>query len=283
MQLSKHLHLLKIPFQIKLSPAVKLDRFVNVLLVYGEKEVGLIDSGVAGAEAAIFAYLHQTGRRSNSLKKLFLSHSHPDHLGAARAIQAETGCQIYAHPAERAWIEDTERQGRERPVPGFDDLVGGPVQVDHLLEDGDLIEIGAGIPINIRHTPGHSPGSISLHFPGESAIFTGDALPLPGALPIFSDWQASVASLTGLKPLLRDNELLLSSWAEAVRGRRQEESLAAALAWLARIKGAVTTAAREKMGADDPLALCRATCASLGLPPLAVNPLVARSFAACLS
>ena len=90
-----------------------------------------------------------------------LTHAHPDHIGAVRAIREATGCSIAAHPAERAWIEDVELQNRERPVPGFAMLVGGSVHLDHELVDGDCIgpgETQAG-EMQVFHTPGHSPGS----------------------------------------------------------------------------------------------------------------------------
>lgn len=284
MQISKHLHHLKIPFQVPISPEIRLDRFVNILLLYGETEVVMIDSGVAGAEGIILLYLRQSGRQISDLREMILSHSHPDHIGAARLIQAETGCLVHAHPAERDWIEDPDLQARIRPVPGFHSLVGGPVSVDRQIEDGSEIEFGSGLIARAIHTPGHSPGSISLQIPTDSAIFTGDAIPVPGDLPIFTNWQDSIDSLNQLEPLIRETEILLSSWAAPVVGARKDEIVPRSLAWLHRIKETVIGVSREIEGSDDdPLALCRATCARLNLPPVAVNPLVARSFAACLS
>ncbi|MFN2368542.1 MAG: MBL fold metallo-hydrolase [Desulfurivibrionaceae bacterium] len=281
MQISDHLHILKIPFQVPISPGLKLDRFVNVLLVYGESEVVLIDSGVAGAEKRIFSYLAATGRRPAEVKRMILSHSHPDHLGAARAIKKLTGCRIQAHPAEREWIEDTARQGRERPVPGFNELVGGPVPVAALLENGDNIQIDREVALEVIHTPGHSPGSISLHIPADSAVFTGDAIPLSGDLPIFTDWQQSWDSLNMIKTL-PETKLLLSSWAPPAANGAHEEIIVRGFDWLRRIKDAVAEAGREDLPGRDPLELCRIIREKLDLPPAAVNPLVAASFAACL-
>jgi len=281
MQVSEHLHILKIPFQVPISREIRLDRFVNVLLVYGESEVILVDCGVAGAEERIFSYLEETGRQVVDLKRMVLSHSHPDHLGSARTIKRRTDCLIHAHFAEQEWIEDTNRQNKERPVPGFDALVGGSVPVDILLKHGNKIELGHGLTMEVIHTPGHSPGSISLHIPNDSAVFTGDAIPVPGDLPIFTYWQQSIDSITRISSLPK-TKLLLSSWAQPVEGEEKNEVIANGLGWLHEIKKAVVEAASRNHPGNDPLALCRIVCEKLGLPPAAVNPLVARSFAACL-
>jgi glyoxylase-like metal-dependent hydrolase (beta-lactamase superfamily II) len=279
MQISDHLHFLKIPFQVPISPELQLERFVNLFLIYGEKSIVLVDSGVAGAEARICEYLAVTGRRPEEIRLLILTHSHPDHLGGAAAICRLTGCKVAAHPAERNWIEDTDRQAAERPVPGFSKLVAGPVRVDRLLADGERVLVDE-LVLEVLHTPGHSPGSLSLHLPGERVLICGDALPLPGDLPIFTDWAASVASLARLRGV-PGVEVLLSSWDRPRAGAEVDSVLADGVAWLDRLKNLVG-AATGQANATDPLALCRTLVAKLGLPPAAVNPLVAKSLAACL-
>ncbi|HEY9827804.1 MAG TPA: MBL fold metallo-hydrolase, partial [Stenomitos sp.] len=102
MQITDHIHALKIPFTVP-TPAGPVERFVFVYLVFGEQTT-LIDSGVAGSETLILSYLERLGR-GERIDRLILTHSHPDHIGAARAIQAITGCRVVAGAAERAWIE----------------------------------------------------------------------------------------------------------------------------------------------------------------------------------
>ncbi|MBU0482650.1 MAG: MBL fold metallo-hydrolase [Proteobacteria bacterium] len=281
MQISEHLHLLKIPFQVPISPEIRLDRFVNVLLVFGKAETVLVDSGVAGVAERIFAYLAEFGRTPESIKKLLLTHAHPDHIGAARSVTGETDCRVFAHPAEQEWIENTALQAKERPVPGFTQLVEGSISVDQVLADGDRIEIEEGLQIEILHTPGHSPGSLTLHIPADSAIFTADALPIPGDLPIFTDWHQSIASIRKIDTT-PNSDLLLSSWAAQASGAGKAKAISASLDWLEKIKKNVGAAALEMLATAEPLALCRTTCERLRLPPAAVNPLVARSFGACL-
>ena len=103
------------------APGLILDRFVYSYLVYGET-ITLIDTGVAGCETHIFDTIRSAGRDPSEIALVILTHSHPDHIGAARAIREATGCSIAAHPAERAWIDDVELQNRERPVRGLHSL-----------------------------------------------------------------------------------------------------------------------------------------------------------------
>ncbi len=236
---------------------------------------------MAGCEAQIFGYIRSTGRDPAEIALIVLTHSHPDHIGAARAIQQETGCSIAAHPAERAWIENVELQNRERPVPGFSTLVGGSVQLDHELVDGDSIEpddTRAG-EMQVFHTPGHSAGSISLFMHSEGALFSGDVIPVAGDLPVYDDALASVRSVRRLRGL-SGIRVLLSAWDEPRRSERAYRQMDQALVYLQTIHEAVLASAGEE--SPDPMELTRKTAAVIGLQPQAVNPLLARTFAANL-
>ena len=170
MQIAKNIHALRIPFNITDPSGKMIPRFVYVYLILGEK-IYLIDSGVASSEKIILDYLKKIGRSPEEISTLILTHSHPDHIGAAKAIKSITGCIVAAHTAERAWIEDVDLQERERPVPGFQTLVGGSVKVDLVLQDGDILDLGDGNRLHVLHTPGHSPGSISLWLPEDWGAF----------------------------------------------------------------------------------------------------------------
>ena len=274
MQVTEHIHALEIPFKIPFSPEKMIDRTVYSYLILGEK-VTLIDSGVSGAEAIIFDYLRKIGRDPKEISMMVLSHSHPDHLGAAKTIKEATGCLVAAHPNEIAWIEETEKQFKERPVPGFRALVGGSVAVDRPLRDGEIMTIEEGLDFKVMHTPGHSSGSISLFVEQEETLFTGDALPFPGDLPIYEDISGCLASIRKIKSQA-GVKVLLSSWEPPIRG--QERIIARiekSVAYLRKIHNAVIAA---KGNEDrDVMELCRKVVNSLGLPPLAANPLVAKS------
>ena len=206
------IHPIKILFEIPIAPDRRVPRFVYVYLIEGARLV-LIDTGVAGAEAIIEARIRELGRTMSDLEVILLTHAHPDHIGAARALQQMSGAQVWAHGAELAWIEDVARQQRERPVPGFDGLVGGPVAVDREIADGELLDFGAGAALRALHTPGHSRGSLSFLLEDAGALFCGDVVPEPGAMPIYDDVAALVGSLRRLSAL-PNLSALYSSWAD---------------------------------------------------------------------
>ena len=277
MQISDFVHTLRIPFSIPIAPGKNLPRFVYCHLIYGEK-ICLIDSGVAGSETVIFDYIHDCGRSPKEITRLIQTHSHPDHIGATRAIKEATHCTVEIHEAERAWLEDVDLQNRERPIPGFHQLVGGSAKVDHILSDGDIVELNNTHRLSVFHTPGHSAGSISLLLQPERILITGDAVPLPGDLPIYEDFHQSLGSVKKLQSL-GALSCLLSSWDEPRFGAEAEATLDKSGNFLVKLHDTV----RDTLGTDfsmDPMELCRQVAAKLGLPPAAVTPHLAKTFQA---
>ncbi|KQC04774.1 MAG: MBL fold metallo-hydrolase [Methanoculleus sp. SDB] len=277
MQIIPSVHALRHPFKIPVAPGIALDRFVYSYVVFGET-ITLVDTGVAGSGALIFDAVRSAGRDPSEIALIVLTHSHPDHIGAARTIRQETQCNIAAHPAERVWIEDVARQNRERPVPGFDMLVGGPVKVDIELLDGMTIEPdGMRGEIEVIHTPGHSPGSVSLFLHDENVLCCGDAVPVRGDLPVYDDALASVRSVERLRNRA-GIKVLLSAWDEPRYGGEAYRVMDEGILYLQAIHEAVLSCA----GAEnpEPMALARDVAAVLGLPPGAVSPLLARTFLA---
>ena len=283
MQVTPSVHAVRHSFRIPAPPGTGVERFVYSYLVFGET-VTLIDTGVAGSETQIFQAIRSAGRDPSEIALIILTHSHPDHIGAARAIREATGCSIAAHPAERAWIEDTELQNRERPVPGFATLVGGPVPVDHELVGGDGIEPDdtRAIDLQVLHTPGHSPGSIALWMQSEGTLISGDAIPVLGDLPIYDDAVASLRSVLRLRGI-HGIRILLSAWDEPRRTGDAYQQMDRAADYLRRIHDTVRSTAGDGPDPGDMMEFTRKTAAALGLPPQVVNPLLARTFAANLT
>lgn len=280
MKITDRIHALKIQFKVPVSPELSVDRFAFIYLIFAEK-IHLIDSGIAGAESEIWEYIKRQGREPDEITNLILTHSHPDHIGAAKNIKSQTGCTIFAHKSDQNWIEDTEKQFKERPVPGFHKLVEGSVKVDRLIDGGESIELEKDIIFKIIHTPGHSKGSISLLYEGEKSLFTGDALPYPGDLPIYEDISASFLSIGSLRKV-KKVDYLFSSWESPIQGRKEiGERMEKSIAYLRRIHDAVIEAGSYE-DRQDIMELCKNVVKKLGLPPSAVNPLVAGAFASSL-
>jgi hydroxyacylglutathione hydrolase len=279
MRVTEHIHAIRIPFTIPVGPGNEITREVYAYIVFGDG-ISLVDSGVAGSETIFSDYIKKNGRDPKEIRNVILTHSHPDHIGAARAIQQATGCSVLAHGGEKEWIEDTERQFRERPVPGFHTLVGGPVTVDSVLADGDVVDLGASVRCEVMHTPGHSRGSITLVFGNEKTIISGDCLPLPNDLPIYENSSVSVNSINRLKRM-KHIEVLLSSWEAPIHGYTHiEKRIDEGLSWLRRIHETVLK--EQNRSKSDVMELCRNVVRELGLPLFAANSLVARAFASSL-
>lgn len=278
MKITEHIHALKIPFQVKTDSGI-LERFVYSYLIFGD-EICLIDSGVSSSEKVIFDYLEKSGHAPEDLSLLILTHSHPDHIGSAQSIQRISGCEIAAHEGEKSWIEDVDLQFKERPVPNFFFLVEGSVQVDHVLEDMDVVELGSEINLKVIHTPGHSKGSISIHIPSERVLITGDAVPIQGDLPIYDDFNGSIHSIEMLMGV-EDVELLLASWDEPQKDENVHQRMVEALDYLQNIQEIVEKIAPAN-SSSEPMEFCRIVLKELGLPEHASNPIVSRSFQANL-
>ena len=271
------IHPIKITFGIPFSAEKTLERFVYSYVLEGDG-LCFIDTGVAGSENQLASILENIGKSFADVRVIVLTHSHPDHIGAARPMREMSGAQVWAHANEKEWIEDTERQRRERPVPGFDRLVSGPVSIDRMLHDNERISLCGAVNVEVLHTPGHSSGSISLWAQDNGVLFCGDVIPEPASMPIYEDVVALLKSLHRLLAL-EGIKVLYSSWTDPAFDQQCYDTIRKGIKTIARIHQIVLEAV-EKLAHQDPMELCRHCVSALGLAPFAVNPLVARSFTA---
>lgn len=100
------------------------------------------------------------------------THGHFDHIGANVKVKEYTGAQILIHTTDAAML--TEPALNLSVMLGHDDLLIAGDPADRRLEDGELVEVGDTVQLQVIHTPGHTPGSISLYQSGH--LFTGDTL-----------------------------------------------------------------------------------------------------------
>ncbi len=107
--------------------------------------------------------------QSLTVTAIVATHAHFDHLIAAQRLRELTGAPLHLHDADRFLLDWYDESGRLfLGVP-----LGPPPEVDSAAAEGDRLRAG-GVELEIAHTPGHSPGSISLV--GDDAVFSGDAL-----------------------------------------------------------------------------------------------------------
>jgi hydroxyacylglutathione hydrolase len=102
------------------------------------------------------------------LVSIINTHGHFDHTGANKALKEATGAELLIHRADAPMIAN---QGSGAAVWGMN--VENSPPADRYLEEGDIITFG-DISLKVLHTPGHSPGGISLVT--DKIVFVGDTL-----------------------------------------------------------------------------------------------------------
>ncbi len=148
----------------------------NIYFLTGNK-LTMIDTGYMGRENQICRQIKRLGYSLPDVENIILTHHHVDHTGNLFKLKQLTGAKIIAHIDESPYIEGL--------LPHFCPKVPAksqftkyflhicPVAVDVKVKDGDILPIIDGI--KIIHTPGHTPGSISLATQ-DGVIIIGDLL-----------------------------------------------------------------------------------------------------------
>lgn len=153
----------------------------NVFLVEEEK-LTLVDTGFWGSTPRIVAFLQKLGYSPTDIDLIVITHHHLDHTGSLADLKALTGAKVAAHKDDAPMIRGEAITPPPRQA-GLVSQLGGrflslgrakAAEVDILLEDGQELSPLEGM--KIIHTPGHTPGSISLFFPQRRLLMVGDTL-----------------------------------------------------------------------------------------------------------
>jgi glyoxylase-like metal-dependent hydrolase (beta-lactamase superfamily II) len=140
----------------------------NCYLVRSEMGSGcwIVDPGFEPAEV-----ISRVRALKITPRAIVLTHAHVDHIaGIDIALRAFPGTPVLLHEAEKEWLGD--------PLLNLSALSGVPVTAhgpDRLLRDNDLLTL-EGMEWKVLHTPGHSPGSVTLHHAPSNIAIVGDAL-----------------------------------------------------------------------------------------------------------
>ena len=134
-------------------------RGANILVIV-ESELILIDTGFHGCSIEIDNCLHQIGHSLGEIELIILTHNHIDHVGALRELKQKTKARAAIHKSDIG-----ERENRPS---------AGAAYIDIDLVGGEIFDVLGGL--EVIHTPGHTPGSISLFSSRYGLLFVGDAL-----------------------------------------------------------------------------------------------------------
>lgn len=135
------------------------------------------------------------------------THGHIDHVGGIAALKKLTGAPAMLHEADAPMYENLALQAQWLGVP-----TPAITQIDKYLTDRQQLELGKQ-KLEVRHTPGHSPGSVSLVAPDDvPTIFAGDTL-FAGSIGRTDLWGGSfdeiIRSIRGTLLSMPDESIVL--------------------------------------------------------------------------
>lgn len=152
--------------QIRVIPVTSFQS--NCVVVWDEetKEGVVFDPGGEGGRIlGLIEFLGIT------IKGIFLTHGHVDHVGGTNRVREATGAKSYLHGLDKPIAEHTPRQCLMFGIP----IEEAPV-VDEEVAEGDTFTVG-GLEFKVMHLPGHTPGSVAYVFEGANPlIISGDVL-----------------------------------------------------------------------------------------------------------
>ncbi len=102
------------------------------------------------------------------ITRIINTHGHFDHVGANREIKAVTDAELIIHPLDAPMLAQLDQM-----AGAFGMSVENSPPADRTVDEGEQIQVGR-LSLSVLHTPGHTPGGISLHTDGH--VFVGDTL-----------------------------------------------------------------------------------------------------------
>ena len=155
-------------------------RGANVLII-AEETLTLIDSGLKDGASHVLEFIHHIGRSPEEIALIVLTHNHIDHMGGLAEIKKHTGAKVAVHKDDIGIREHPpDAGGRYRePLAQIKSKLQSvfsvlPEDVDIVLEGGERLDCLGGL--EVIHTPGHTPGSISLYSQEHKMLFSGDLI-----------------------------------------------------------------------------------------------------------
>lgn len=171
------------------------------LVDVGSGESVLVDCGSGKSFGTLLDNMEMMGFSPEKIRTLILTHCHIDHIGAASQFKKKVNAKIIAHEKDADAI-----QGKNdlKTAASWYGVNYSPVAIDHIITQEEETLTFGDVSFNCIHTPGHTPGSISVLCEIESKrILFGQDIHGPFE-EIFEsdmeDWKRSMEKLLSLRP-----------------------------------------------------------------------------------
>ena len=170
----------------------------------------------------ILEFLEAADRKPSDVKTIVITHCHIDHVRGLAALKAATGASVAVHEADADFVSGQAKYSSPGGAVGLAFKVASsmmsvkPVEPEMRLKDGDAVG-----RLSVIHTPGHTPGSISLLDRESKVLFVGDTArymkaKLEGPPPQFTkDMRQAKVSIERLAAL--DFQVMLSGHGEPLK------------------------------------------------------------------
>ena len=152
--------------QIRIIPVTTLQQNCSLLFHPETKRACFVDPG--GDADRLMQALDQLGL---TLTRMWLTHGHLDHAGAAAELRERTGVAVEGpHRDDQFWLDQIEESAKRYRLEGLRNLTP-----DRYFEDGEMLEF-EGVTFGVAHAPGHTPGHVVIHNADMKVAFVGDVL-----------------------------------------------------------------------------------------------------------
>lgn len=152
--------------ELRIVPVTPLQQNCSLVWDTATKHALFVDPG--GDVERLLGALTHFGLK---LTRIWLTHGHLDHAGAAATLRERTGVAVEGpHPDDQFWLDQIEDSAQRYGLSGLRNVVP-----DRYFEDGEELEF-EGIKFGVAHTPGHTPGHVVIHNKTAKIAFVGDVL-----------------------------------------------------------------------------------------------------------
>ncbi|HNQ66697.1 MAG TPA: MBL fold metallo-hydrolase [Smithella sp.] len=144
-----------------------------IYLIDFDGDLILIDSGAGRSSSQIIRNIEMLGLNPANISHLILTHCHIDHIGSAPFFKKQYGAKILIHELDAPAVEKGDSR---KTAANWYGTTFPPTAVDRKLKGEYEILTFGGETLHCLHTPGHTPGSISLYLDraGKRVLFGQD-------------------------------------------------------------------------------------------------------------